>query len=125
MAATTHPSPRHDPAWFGRLGLLLAAAAILWPLGVLAEFKPWTLFDPDALGPTLRFLADFVPPRLDAEFLQMVARETWRTVAIATVGLSLGLFIAVPLSLLSVRSLSVSALSGHMGPLPAALRWGV
>jgi phosphonate transport system permease protein len=50
-----------------------------------------------------------VPPRLDAEFLALVARETWRTVAIATAGLTLALVLAVPLALLSVRVLSISA----------------
>jgi phosphonate transport system permease protein len=44
----------------------------------------------------------------------MVARETWRTVAIATAGMTLALVVAVPLTLLSTRVLSVSALSGRM-----------
>ena len=35
-----------------------------------------------------------------------MARETWRTVAIATAGLTLALLLAVPLALLSVRVLS-------------------
>ena len=89
---------------------------------VLTEFKPWLLLAPDALTPSLRFLADFVPPRLDAEFLALVARETWRTVAIATAGLTLALVLAVPLALLSVRVLSISALTGPMAPLPALVR---
>ena len=49
---------------------------------VWTEFKPWLLFEPASLKPTLRFLADFVPPRMDLEFLAMVLRETWRTIAI-------------------------------------------
>ncbi len=114
-----------DPAWLARVWAVLAAAAVLWPLLVLAEFKPWVLLSADSLAPTLRFLADFFPPRLDAPFLLLVARETWRTVAIATAGLALALLLAVPLALLSVRSLSLSALAGRMGPLPAALRWAV
>ncbi len=116
---------QRDPAWAGRVGWMLAAAVVLWPLLVLAEFKPWVLLSADNLRPTLRFLADFVPPRVDPDFLAMVARETWRTVAIATAGLSLGLLIAVPLSLVSARALSVSALTGRMAALPAAVRWGV
>ena len=95
------------------------ALFLLWPMLVLTEFKPWLLLAPDALTPSLRFLADFVPPRLDAEFLALVARETWRTVAIATAGLTLALVLAVPLALLSVRVLSISALTGPMAPLPA------
>ncbi len=120
--AGMHPA-RHDPAWAGRLGWGLAAAVVLWPLLVVAEFRPWVLLSDDSLRPALRFLADFLPPRLDAEFLVLVARETWRTVAIATAGLTLGLVLAVPLALLTVRTLSLSALAGRMAALPAAVRW--
>jgi phosphonate transport system permease protein len=122
--ALDRPQAR-DPAWRGRVFWALAACVALWPLLQLAEFKPWVLFTPESLKPTLRFLADFLPPRLDTEFLALVARETWRTVAIATVGLTLGLVIAVPLTLLSVRVLSVSGLAGRMAPAPAALRIAV
>ncbi|MDB5947149.1 MAG: putative phosphonate transporter, permease protein [Ramlibacter sp.] len=121
-AATAAATGRRDPAWTGRVFWLLAAAVVLWPLLVLAEFKPWLLLTPESLKPTLRFLADFFPPRVDAEFLLLVARETWRTVAIATAGLALALLIAVPLALLSVRVLSVSALAGRMARLPALMR---
>ena len=98
---------RRDPAWQGRLFWTLAAAAALWPLLVLAEFKPWLLLSEDSLRPALRFLADFFPPRVDAEFLSLVARETWRTVAIATAGLTLALVIAVPMTLVATSVLSV------------------
>ncbi|AEG94468.1 candidate ABC type phosphate/phosphonate transport systems, permease component [Ramlibacter tataouinensis TTB310] len=101
---------------------LLAAAAVLWPLLVLAEFRPWTLLAPDSVRPALRFLADFLPPRLDGEFLGLVARETWRTIAIATAGLALAWLVAVPLALLSVRALSISGLAGRMAAMPALLR---
>ncbi|MDB5942737.1 MAG: Phosphonate uptake transporter [Ramlibacter sp.] len=111
-----------DPAWTGRVFWLLAACVVLWPLLVLAEFKPWILLTPESLKPTLRFLADFFPPRVDPEFLLLVARETWRTVAIATAGLALAMLIAIPMALLSVRVLSVSALAGRMAPMPAVMR---
>ncbi|HWI83700.1 ABC transporter permease [Ramlibacter sp.] len=124
-AVLPHPAARRDPAWAGRLFWLLAAGVVLWPLLVLAEFRPWLLLAPDSLQPTLAFLAGFVPPRLDAGFLALVARETWRTVAIATAGLALALVLALPLTLLSVRSLSISGLAGRMAPLPAALRLAV
>ena len=114
-----------DPAWTGRVFWLLAAAVVLWPLLVLAEFKPWILLSPESLKPTLRFLADFVPPRVDPQFLLLVARETWRTVAIATAGLALAMLIAIPLALLSVRVLSVSALAGRMAVMPALMRLAV
>ena len=121
-AASASAVGLRDPAWAGRVFWLLAAAVVLWPLLVLAEFKPWILLSQQSLGPTLRFVADFFPPRADAEFLLLVARETWRTVAIATAGLALAMVIAVPMALLSVRVLSVSALSGRMAAMPAAMR---
>ncbi len=111
-----------DPAWSGRVGWALACAVLLWPMLVLTEFKPWVLFDAGSLKPTLRFLRDFLPPRVSPDFLYLIALETWRTVAIATAGLALALLLAVPLSLLSVRVLSLSALSGQMATLPRVLR---
>jgi len=126
MSAVLPRQPaRRDPAWARRVFWLLAAGAVLWPMLVLAEFKPWLLLAPESLEPTLRFLAGFVPPRLDGEFLALVARETWRTVAIATAGLTLALLLALPLTLLAVRSLSISGLTGRMAALPAALRLAV
>ena len=112
----------HDPAWAGRVFWALAGLAVLWPALVLAEFKPWVLLEPGALKPALHFVGDFFPPRADAEFLALLARETWRTVAMATAGLTLALLLAVPLALLSVRVLSLSALAGTMAPVPLALR---
>ncbi|MFM9901669.1 MAG: PhnE/PtxC family ABC transporter permease [Polaromonas sp.] len=114
--------PRRDPAARQRVFWVLAILAALWPLLVLTEFKPWLLWEDGALKPALRFVADFVPPRMDVEFLTLVARETWRTVAIATAGLTLALLLAIPMALLSVRVLSISALSGRMAPLPAVVR---
>lgn len=113
---------RRDPAWRGRVFWVLAALLLLWPALVLTEFKPWLMFEPITLRFTLNFLADFFPPRIEPEFLLLVARETWRTVAIATAGMALALVLALPLTLLSVRVLSVSALSGRMALAPAVLR---
>ena len=114
-----------DPAWLGRVGGLLACMVLLWPLLVATEFRPWALIDERSLKPTLNFLAAFVPPTLTPEFLAMLVRETWRTVAIATVGITLALVLAVPLALLATRALSVSALSGRMATLPYVVRQGV
>lgn len=116
------PAPTRDPAWLGRLFWFGAALVLLWPMLVATEFKPWVLWAPDSLQPTARFLASFFPPDTDAEFLAMVGRETWRTVAIATAGTVLALGLAIPLSLLSTRVLSISALSGRMAGLPFVLR---
>ena len=95
---------------------------LLWPMLVASEFKPWVLWAPESLGPTLNFLAAFVPPKVEPDFLAVVARETWRTVAMATAGITLALLLAVPLALASVRVLSISALGGRMAPLPNSLR---
>ena len=120
-------APARDPAWIGRVFWIAAALVLLWPMAVATEFKPWLLLAPDSLGPTLRFASSFLPPALGADFLALVARETWRTVAIATAGISLALLLAWPLALASTRVLSVSALAGRMaaGPLAVrqALRW--
>jgi phosphonate transport system permease protein len=114
-----------DPAWLARVGWMLAAVVVLWPLLVATEFRPWALFEPQAARVTGRFLASFLPPALSPDFLALVARETWRTVAIATAGISLALLLAAPLALVATRALSVSSLEGRMAPLPYALRQAV
>ena len=114
-----------DPAWTRRLFWAGAALVLLVPALVATEFRPWIFLDSENLKVTRRFVAEFFPPRLDGEFLAMVARETWRTVAIATAGIALALVIAVPLTLLSTSTLSVSALSGRMAALPFVLRTAV
>ncbi|WP_137894530.1 ABC transporter permease subunit [Ramlibacter sp. 2FC] len=125
-AAATPASPaRRDPAWQGRLFWTLAAGLLLWPLLVLSEFRPWVLWSPESLKPTLNFLADFVPPKLEPDFLWLVARETWRTVAMATAGIALALVLAIPLTLMSVRVLSISGLAGRMAAGPAVVRAAV
>ena len=100
----------------------MAALALLMPALVATEFKPWIFFDPDNLKVSMRFLADFFPPALGSEFLLLVVRETWRTVAIATAGLTLAMILAIPLTLVSTRILSISALSGRMHFLPSCVR---
>jgi phosphonate transport system permease protein len=123
------PAPSRDPAWLGRLFWLLAAAVVLWPLARATEFRPWALFETRSLNVTGHFLRSFWPPAHAPDFLWMVAREAWRTVAIATAGLTLALLLAVPVTLLSTHALSVSALSGRMarGPfwLRQSLRWAL
>ena len=122
MLSSNSQRVKNDPAWPGRVFWLLAAVVLLWPMLVLTEFKVWTLFETNNLKPTLKFLGDFFPPNIEGEFLLLVAKETWRTVAIATAGIALALVLAIPMALLSVRVLSVSALTGKMDKLPATLR---
>jgi phosphonate transport system permease protein len=116
-----------DPAWSRRVFWAGAALVLAWPLFVATEFRPWVLFEPRNLEVTGKFLATFLPPAHGAEFLAMVARESWRTVAIATAGMTLALVLAVPLALLSAGALSISSLAGRMarGPfwLRQAVRW--
>ena len=128
MSAAASPlrsAPARDPAWAGRLFWLSLGAVLLWPLMVATEFKPWIFLEPDNLQVSRQFIATFWPLVLNAEFLGMVARETWRTVAMATAGVTLALVVAMPLTLLSVRMLSVSALSGRMARGPFWLRQSV
>jgi phosphonate transport system permease protein len=114
-----------DPAWAGRVFWTGAVIALLWPLAVATEFRPWALFAPESLKVTGHFLGGFFPPAVQPDFLALVARGTWRTVAIATAGITLALLIAVPMTLLSTRVLSLSALSGRMAAGPFWLRQGL
>jgi phosphonate transport system permease protein len=124
-----HPTPQHpDPAWRTRLTIAVVCLAILWPALVFSEFKPWILFDLQSLAASGRFLSDFLTPAHSLEFLQMVLRETWQTVAIATAGLTLALLGAIPATLVVTEKLSISRLGTGRMRLPArllrqAVRW--
>jgi phosphonate transport system permease protein len=117
--------PTRDPAWRARVFWTGAVLVLLWPLFTATEFRPWQLFDARSREVTGQFLRGFLPPVLSSDFLALVARETWRTVAIATAGMTLALVIALPLTLLSTRVLSVSALCGRMAALPFAVRQAI
>jgi phosphonate transport system permease protein len=116
-STVSHPAQR-DPAWLMRVFGLCALAVLVWPMLVAAEFRPWILLEPGNLKVTGQFLSSFLPPAYGGEFMVMLARETWRTVAIATAGMALAFVLALPLTLLSTRVLSVSALSGRMARGP-------
>jgi len=122
---TLQRAPIRDPAWLGRVFWIGLCTVLLWPLGVATEFKPWVLVEPENLKISAQFIGSFWPLVFDAEFLTMVARETWRTVAMATAGVTLALVVAVPLTLLNTRVLSISALSGRMARGPYWLRQSV
>jgi len=124
-SATVSAPQLRDPAWLARVFWLLAAAVLLAPALVATEFRPWTLFEAETLKSTRQFIGDFFPPKIDGEFLLMVAREAWRTVAIATAGMALALVIAIPLTFLSTSAISISALPGRMHALPFVLRQAV
>jgi phosphonate transport system permease protein len=123
---TPTASPLHDPAGRERVLWVIAAIAILVPAGWFAEFNPATLWGDASLRATRQFLASFFPPRLDAEFLQLVAVSTWKTIAIATVGTTLAVLIALPLALVANRQLSISAFAGgRMCAACMAVRSGI
>jgi phosphonate transport system permease protein len=124
-SASDAVAPERDPAFVSRLFWLSLALVLLWPLVVATEFKLWVLWEPANRKVTADFLRSFLPLAHDAEFMTMVVKETWRTMAMATVGVSLALVLAIPLSLMVTRVLSLSALSGRMGRLPAVVRWCV
>ena len=121
-ALPARTAPARDPAWLPRLFWTGTGLVLLWPLLVATEFRPWVMFEEQSLRVSGQFIASFFPPAHSAEFLTMVLKETWRTVAMATAGVALALLIAVPLALLSTRVLSVSALSGRMARGPFWLR---
>ncbi len=102
------------------------ALLLLWPALVYSEFKPWVLFDARSLAAAASFMADFLTPANDPEFLLMVVRETWQTVAIATAGLTLALLGAIPATLIINERLSISRLgTGRMRWPARVLRQGV
>ena len=126
MNSATASSPAlRDPASRKRIFWGIAALVLLGPSLYATEFKPWVLLAPDNLKVTARFVGDFFPPKLTFEFLAMVAREAWRTVAIATAGIALALLFAMPFALASTAVLSVSSLPGRMHTFPFAVRQAV
>ncbi len=132
MSATNLPQANlaiagklRDPDFSSRIFWLTFALLLLWPLGVATEFRPWVLWEPENLKVSRDFLASFWPLVYNAEFIQMVVKETWRTVAMATAGVTLALMLAIPMSLMATRVLSLSALTGRMDRWPAVLRWCV
>ncbi len=119
MAAARHP----DPAWRGRVTATFVCLLLLWPMLTASEFKPWILFDPQSLAAAGVFLSDFLRPAYGMEFLGMVLRETWQTVAIATAGLTLALLGAIPATMVITERLSISRLgTGRMRPAAMLLR---
>ncbi len=122
MSSKPITPPSRDPAWVARVAWMSLALVLLWPLLIATEFKPWVWFEAQGRRATWQFLLSFFPPALSTEFLLLLAKETWRTVAIATAGMTLAMLLAIPLTLLSTRALSLSALTGNMATLPAVFR---
>lgn len=123
MSAILPSTAHRDPAWRGRVTGLVIALALLWPLLVWSEFKPWTLLDSQSLAATGRFLAAFFPPEHSPEFLALVGEATWQTIAMASAGMALALLGAIPLTLVVSERLSISRLgTGRMRLAGRAIR---
>ncbi|MBB5201280.1 PhnE/PtxC family ABC transporter permease [Glaciimonas immobilis] len=123
MVPLVHTDRYRDPAWRGRIMLTIVALLLLWPMLVLSEFKPWTLLDAQSLNATGTFLSSFVPPAHSLAFLRMVASATWETVAMATVGMTLAMLAAIPMTVLITAHLSISRIgTGRMGWLAQSVR---
>ena len=123
MNPRSHP---RDPAALARLGMVLTVLVVLWPLLQLAEFQPTVLFDPQNLRVIGNFLVAFLPPAVGGEFLAALGKATLETLAIATAGILLALCLALPMTVLATRALSVSAIGpGSRSSVGVALRAAV
>jgi phosphonate transport system permease protein len=109
------PSLPRDPQARRRATGLLIAVIVLWPMLVLAEFRPAALFEAGNLQVMRSFLGAFMPPSTSAEFLGLLLQATLQTLAIATAGIALSFLLAVPLALAATRALSVSRIGPGRG----------
>jgi phosphonate transport system permease protein len=106
---------RCKACWFVA-GLLVLVVLSFWTLDLQwAQF-----FSLDAARSMGRFIKEFFPPDLSPAFVHKVAIGAVETLAMSLLGTALA--VAVPMTLLSVRVLSVSALSGRMARGPFWLR---
>ena len=107
-----------DPAWWGRLRNLAVFLVLLWPLLIGADFRPWVLWDAQGLTAMSGFLASFLPPSSEPDFLKLLWLSTLQTLAMATAGTFIACVLAVPLAIAVTRALSVS----RIGPGPGVWR---
>ncbi|MBE2261064.1 MAG: ABC transporter permease subunit [Candidatus Accumulibacter sp.] len=110
-------APR-DPAALARVGGLLLATVVLWPLAVIGEFRPWVLFEAQNLRVMGGFLGGFLPPASGGEFLAYLGQATIETLAMASAGIALAFVVAVPLAVATTQALSIS----RLGPGPGRRR---
>ena len=117
-AIAAPPGVLRDPSARGRIGIAVVAVVVLWPLLSLAEFRPWVFFEGGNAQVMANFLAGFLPPATNGEFLALLGKASLETLAIATAGIALAFVVAVPLAVLATRSLSIS----RIGPGPGRRR---
>lgn len=103
-----------DPAALPRLVLTILVLALFWPGFSLTEFDLTALFDTRSRETMGKFVSTFFPLETSPGFLQLVARSTLETLAIATAGTVLAMLLAAPFALAITRSLSIS----RIGPGP-------
>ncbi len=121
MATIAALPASRDPALLPRIALTALALALLWPAVTIVEFDPRQLVDPKNLSTMARFLGTFFPMALSADFLDLVARTTIATVALATAGTALAIVIGFPLAVAVSGSLSVSRIGPARGAWIAPL----
>ncbi len=87
--------------------LLTAAflASVAYSL-LAAQVDPRLLVEADALANVGKFVRGMFPPRLDAEFLRLMARPAAETVQISVMGTALAVLVGTPLGLLATSSLT-------------------
>lgn len=109
--------PLRDPAALHRVALTIIILLLLWPGLHLAEFNPAVLFETNNRRIMSQFVSSFFPLNLSPDFLKLLWKSTLETLALATAGTALAMFIAFPAALIVARSLSIS----RIGPGPG--RW--
>jgi phosphonate transport system permease protein len=114
VSAEAQAARLSDPAAVPRLLLTAGIIILLWPGFKLTEFDAGILFDPHSRETMGKFVATFFPLATAPGFLQLVARSTLETLAIATAGMALAMLIAFPMAFVVTRSLSIS----RIGPGP-------
>lgn len=100
-ASASASQRQRDPAARARLGWLVLALVLLWPMLQTSGFSLRPFFDADNLKVISGFLANFLPPETGSEFLGYLGQAALETLAIATAGMALSFVIAVPMAYLS------------------------
>lgn len=84
---------------------VLVVMCIVIACGIVAEVRPFALFEPEALVAAWTFLRKLFPPDFSTAFLGTVALAVGQTLTIAIAGTALSIFIGLPLSILSTATL--------------------
>lgn len=119
--------PLRPRSWrtYVQVGSLVVISALAFRV---SEVRPGALFCREGLFHVSEFLLGLFPPRVDAAFLRSLAWPVVETVAIAIVGVSLAVLLALPLALLAVHPRLIAGGSnrnpGGLGAMRRALYHG-